>query len=301
MKTITIGFSNMWGQDADFTAEYFYRCFPFLRDSYSLVVTTEPDFMFYSVYSYVRRLAPKATRILISGECGDHFAEGGKMAPGVYDKDFYHYALTCAADNHHPNHIYMPQPMLMLNLHGKGLQMLIRDGSSLPTKEFFCDFIYGNPYSQDRREFMRLLSEYKHVECAGTVDRNVHYLDGISSHDTAGYTAKRAFQSRCRFSMAFENNYFPGYTSEKLSDPLVARSVPLYSGNPKVKEIFNPKAVINVDAFNNWYEAIEYIKYVDSNDDTYCAYLNEPPFIDNKIPDKFSDEVYLEFFDRIFK
>jgi hypothetical protein len=85
-----------------------------------------------------------------------------------------------------------------------------------------------------------------------------------------------------------------------LSDPLLAGSVPIYSGNPRVHEIFNPKAFINVENFASDEEAIAYIREVDNNDDLYEKYLNEPPFLNNVVPQHISDAAYLRFFQRIF-
>lgn len=301
MKAVRIGFSNMWGgHDDDFTDEYFYKLFHFLRDEYRVQVVDNPDFMFYSVYGYIKKPAPYATRILISGECGDHFKEGGKMSPTYTDPNFFHYGLTCAWDNTHPNHIFLPQPLIHLNLYNDGWRSLIRDGTPPPGKKYFCNFIYGNPYSPDRIEFCKKLMEYKRVECAGPVLNNTNVLRGLPAYDGAGYRAKQHFQSQCKFSIAFENNYFPGYTSEKLSDPLVARSVPIYFGNPKVDYIFNPSSFIDVRGFDNFEEAIDYVKEIDQDDERYEQMISAPPFPSNRIPDRFSDAAYLTFFRRVF-
>jgi hypothetical protein len=148
-------------------------------------------------------------------------------------------------------------------------------------------------------DFFHKLSRYKRVESLGAVERNNDALAG-TGYDTAGYRVKQAFQARCKFSIAFENSYFPGYTTEKLSDPLLAGSVPIYSGNPRVADIFNPKAFINVDTFASDEEAIDYIREVDNDDRRYESYLNEPPFAGNTVPERISDATYLEFFRRIF-
>src|SRR5262249_24565047 len=75
MKTISIGFSNMWGALETFTTEYFLKCFPYLRPYYDFVLDPDdPDFVFYSVYGFVQKRAPRATRILFSGEAEDPFA-----------------------------------------------------------------------------------------------------------------------------------------------------------------------------------------------------------------------------------
>ena len=301
MKTCTLGFSNMWGRWEAFTVEYFLKCFPYLAPHYHFVLDQhDPEFMCYSVYGYVEKPAPRATRIVFSGEAGDHFAEGGKMSPGVNAPGFYHYGLTMAAENTHPNHIYMPLCCLHLPLHNNGMTDLIRrPGSVRRPKEFFCNFIYSNGNSRRRVDFFHRLSQYKRVESLGAVEPNNDTLAG-TGHDTAGYRVKQAFQARCKFSIAFENAYFPGYTTEKLSDPLLAGSVPIYSGNPRVDEVFNPKAFINVDRFASDSEACDYIREVDNDDALYEAYLNEPPFPGNVIPEQFSNATYVAFFRRIF-
>jgi hypothetical protein len=301
MKTVTLDFSNMWGPAEAFTVEYFLKCFPYLRSHYDFALDRrDPDFVFYSVYGYVEKRAPRAVRIVFSGEAGDHFAQGGKMTPEVNEPGFYHYGITMASENTHPNHIYMPLCCLHLPLHNNGIGDLIRrPGVVRCRKEHFCDFIYSNGNSRRRVDFFHKLSRYKRVESLGVVERNNDALAG-TGYDTAGYRVKQAFQARCKFSIAFENSYFPGYTTEKLSDPLLAGSVPIYSGSPRVADIFNPKAFINVDTFASDEEAIDYIREVDNDDRRYESYLNEPPFAGNAVPERISDATYLEFFRRIF-
>ncbi len=88
-----------------------------------------------------------------------------------------------------------------------------------------------------------------------------------------------------------ENTYFPGYNTEKITDPFVARSVPIYKGDPRIAETFNPRAFINLDTFPSEDDAIEFIKVVDQDDALYQTYLDAPPFVDNVIPTQLCDEV----------
>ncbi len=300
MKTIRMDFSNTWWTPEGFTVDYFLRCFPYLRPHYQFVLDRDdPELVFYSVYGYIEKLAPRAIRLIWAGEAGDHFAQGGKMRPGVNQPGFFHYGITMAWDNTHENHIYMPLCCLHLPLHNSGMSDLVRRPGAVPVrKEYFCNFICSNGNARRRVEFFQKLSQYKRVESLGAVERNNDALVG-TGHDTAGYRAKQAFQARCKFSIAFENSYFPGYTTEKLSDPLLAGSVPIYSGNPHVAEIFNPRAFINVDEFASDEEAIEHIQAVDNDDALYQSYLDEPPFPGNSIPSRISDETYLNFFRRV--
>ena len=43
-------------------------------------------------------------------------------------------------------------------------------------------------------------------------------------------------------------------------------------------------------------DLVEYVKYVDSNEDVYQSYAQEPLFVDNVIPDRFRPEAVLQFF-----
>ena len=49
-----------------------------------------------------------------------------------------------------------------------------------------------------------------------------------------------------KWAIAFENNSYPYYCTEKLMDAFLAGSMPLYWGDPKVNEDWNKEAFINV-------------------------------------------------------
>jgi alpha(1,3/1,4) fucosyltransferase len=80
---------------------------------------------------------------------------------------------------------------------------------------------------------------------------------------------------------------------------LLAGSVPIYSGNPRVAEIFNPKAFINVDDFASDEDAIDYIRTVDNDTALYQSYVNQPPFRGNIVPERISDDAYVNFFRKV--
>ena len=45
-----------------------------------------------------------------------------------------------------------------------------------------------------------------------------------------------------KFTLAVENNIWPGYTTEKLVDPMFAGSIPIYVGDPQANSTSIPKA-----------------------------------------------------------
>lgn len=299
MKTIKIGYSNFWGTVEPLDGEYFYRMFPWLRGEYNIRTDKHPDYVFYSVYGYITNKAPLACRILISCEGGgDHLAEGGKLAPNEYDAQFFNYGLTCWP-NPSDNHLYLPPPLININLYNGGVEnVLIKREKPVPVDmRMFCNFIYSNPYSQIRRQFKDRLSRYKQVMCPGPVDTNTKPIK-FTGYNKESYLEKQRYQAWCKFSIAFENCYSPGYTTEKLSDPLIARSVPIYSGNPMVQHMFNADAFIDVDNFMSHEAAIEHIEEVDNDPNLYNAYLNAPPIKGREL--LWNGERYLAFFRKIF-
>lgn len=306
MRTIRIAYQNMWGHAAAFNGNYLHECFPYLRGHFNFELSGDPQLVFYSVYDFHKKIHPTALRVLYSGECGDWFAHGGKTDPknaGNVDATFFDYGITCSHSARPENHLYMPQGLLHLNFYNYGVQSLVRGTASegwANTREFFCNFIYSNANSQDRILFMHALSRYKRVECCGAIERNNEVLLAAGhGYDRGGYLAKQAFQRRCKFSIAMENNYAPGYNTEKLTDAFVARSVPIYAGDPDIAKTFNPDAFINIADYASCTDAIEWIKRVDQDDELYQTYLDAPPFVGNVIPERFTDAYALAFWQKM--
>jgi hypothetical protein len=81
-----------------------------------------------------------------------------------------------------------------------------------------------------------------------------------------------------RFAMAFENTYKTGYVTEKFLQAKTAGCIPIYWGDSHVLSDFNPDSFIYVNNFKSFEECLEYIKFVDSNEDIYNKMKNAPIF-----------------------
>src|SRR5690606_11569842 len=68
----------------------------------------------------------------------------------------------------------------------------------------------------------------------------------------------------------------------------------------EVTKDFNPKSFINCHDFENSEAVIERIKEIDGNDELYLSILNEPPFVDNQIPEDLKRNNLTEFLQNIF-
>ncbi|NJW54503.1 glycosyltransferase family 10 domain-containing protein, partial [Salinimicrobium oceani] len=134
-------------------------------------------------------------------------------------------------------------------------------------KEFFCNFIYSNSQADPARDqFFHLLSNYKEVMSPGKHLNNTSMDIGGRFTEDWMYT-KLEFQSKFKFSIAFENSSSPGYTTEKLMHSYITNTIPIYWGNPEVAKDFNPNSLINCHEFKTFDEVVERVKEIDQNDE----------------------------------
>lgn len=167
-------------------------------------------------------------------------------------------------------------------------------------REHFCNFIYSNANADPTRDhFFQLLNSYKKVLSPGTHLNNYATPVGERFSNDWMFT-KIDFQSRCKFSIAFENTSSPGYTTEKILHAFISHTIPIYWGNPKVSEDFNNKAFINCHEFKNFDQVIEKVKEIDQNEDLFLAIINEPPFKNNEVPQNLQPIVLSTFLKKIF-
>ena len=57
-------------------------------------------------------------------------------------------------------------------------------------------------------------------------------------------TDKLSFIKDYKFVISFENSSYPGYTTEKILEPMLVNSIPVYWGNPLVYNDFNYRTYI---------------------------------------------------------
>jgi len=114
------------------------------------------------------------------------------------------------------------------------------------SKTKFCNFLYSKRIPH-RESFFTQLSKYKKVDAPGNSMNNMPGVDNLYNGDK--WEIKKQFLSAYKFTIAFENDIFPGYQTEKLYDAMMAGSIPIYFGDPFVSEIFNTKSFINADEY----------------------------------------------------
>lgn len=89
-----------------------------------------------------------------------------------------------------------------------------------------------------------------------------------------------------RFTISMENSYYYGYNTEKIIQPYAAGSVPIYSGGLDLTT-FNKRALILEEDFHSRQDMIGFILSINSSKDFWEEILNQPLFVENKIPERY--------------
>ena len=95
---------------------------------------------------------------------------------------------------------------------------------------------------------------------------------------------------------AFENEEYPGYTTEKLTDAILSRSIPIYFGDPLVHKVFNANRFIHARDFTNHDELIKHLIEVSENQEKWISYIAQPVF-SSGLPEYLDIDNLLNFFD----
>lgn len=262
------------------TDNFFYKT---LRERFDVQICDRPDFlMFANPSGHVHRLH----------QCVQIYFCVESFAPDFRGCD---YAFTCRYLED-PRHLRLPYYVPFaradqLRKSGENLEAV------MASKTKFCSFVVSNAHprkTQKRIEFFHRLSKYKKVDSGGGA------LNNIGRRIPPGPAGKREFLAPYKFNIAFENAATPGYTTEKIVEAMRVRSLPIYWGNPRIAEEFNPRSFLNYFDFPSEEALIEKIIELDKDDAKYMEYLREPYFHDDVPNEFFSDKRLLDFFERIF-
>lgn len=156
------------------------------------------------------------------------------------------------------------------------------------TKEHFASFIASHDSEYNiRGDFFKALDKRKRVESVGS------YLNNMPNGETVDWLdgSKLRFQKKCKFSLCFESTKEEGFVSETIVETFYADTVPIYYGSSNIKDIFNPKAFIDISDYPDFDSAIDRILEIESNDELYLEMLRQPIFNTPTYPQDKYDEL----------
>jgi alpha(1,3/1,4) fucosyltransferase len=278
MKKIRIDFCD-FSQNFSKTNNYLFKL---LSERFELELCDQPDFLIYSCYGHEHRVH-SGVRIFFSYESD---------LPDYRECD---YSVACVKIDD-PRNLQLPH-YVNVDFPDKALKKHDNPEQILAAKNKFCSFLisgYHPRKNHNRVAFFQKLSKYKRVDSAGKKFNN------MGATVPPGSQNKIDFLRPYKFNIAFENRSLVGYTTEKIFEPMLARCMPIYWGNPEIAEEFNTKSFINYSDFPNEEAVIEKIIELDKDDAKYLEYLRQPYFHEDRPNIFFNRERVLDFFEKIF-
>jgi alpha(1,3/1,4) fucosyltransferase len=254
-KVLKINFCDFWA-DLDKQENLFTKL---LSPHFDLELSDDPDVLFYSCYSF-NHLKYKCHKIFYTGEA---------VAPDFRECDF---AISFEWDKYDGKNLRLPffrwSPSLTKLYQRSPSQEIAA------AKSKFCCMVISNGDCKERNDFFHKLNEYKKVDSGGGFMNNIGYQ----------VPDKVTFAKDYKFIIAFENSSYPGYTTEKIFQPMLVDCLPIYWGNPVIDRDFNTQSFINVHNYNTHEEVIKEIIRLDNDNQAYCHMLDQPFFTGNKMP-----------------
>jgi len=305
---IRVNFAFYW---PGFTPAVFQAQFPAVFAKYDLVISERPEVLFYGPFSpgscetlsdgrfgfRMPRVAQQdLARVFNNPDCARVFITGENVEPDMEQCDF---AITFSVLTDHPNHMRLP--LWVYDLRRVGIaptDLTKRQGTDweriAAEKTAFCNFIYSHDVAFRNAAFATL-RRHRDIDAVG---RCMNNMRGFTVPN--GAKGKLEFIRRYKFTLAVENAVWPGYTTEKLVEPMVAHSIPIYIGDPNAAVDFNPASFIDFSKFRSIAALIDYVRQIDNDRDLYLRTLAQPIFHDDVVPPYARDDVITAFFDRIF-
>lgn len=267
-KTLKIYFTDFW-RHFDIHDNFFYKLLS--RRFHVIIDPINPQLLIYSFTGYEFLKYNSAVRLFFTGE---------NKRPNFTEADFslsFDYADYDNRNRRLPLYVLYGDEELLLK--PKIVEEIVLE------KTRFCNMVISNPGAKHRIEFFKILNSMKNVDSGGSVLNNIGYK----------VKDKLEFIRQYRFTMAFENNSYPGYTTEKIFEPMKVNSIPIYWGNKDIGKEFNAKSFVNVHDFNSLQEAAHYIISIDDDKNKYKNILKEPWFVNNQLNEYFNHTRILDF------
>lgn len=274
-EPIRLGFAGFW-PGFDPHDNFFTRL---LRTHFAIEICSRPDYLIHSCVGPGRddHLRHAGIRIFYTGE---------NVAPDWSNTDW---AFGFSRDPH-PRHFRLPLWVLSVDPLALIKPAEYEAEVVLCRKRRFCAFVVSNAMCRTRNAFFKKLSRYRPVDSGGAVFNNIGHR----------VIDKRPFLSEYKFVIAFENESAPGYCTEKLVEPMLTGTIPLYWGDPEVGQDFDTRSFLCAHDGRSLEDLVDRVVVADRDPLVHLEMLRRPWYRDNAVPSCASMEAILRQFERIF-
>ena len=260
MQTIKINYCGFWNSFKE-KDNFFYHI---LSRRFNVEISDDPDFVICSnrgkPFEYMKY---DCVRIMFMGE---------NLSP-----DFTVFDYVIGFDFLDFGDRYFRLPFAAYSDDGKPRKVTPLDRSAardlLKEKKYFCNFIYGHPSSNGMREkLFEALNSYKPVVSPGS------YLNNTGGgKKRCSWAEKHDYLRLSKFTIAGDSIRYPGFVTEKIVDPFIFHSIPVYFGSTKIYDDFNKDAFICCENENDIERVVEEVRLLDCDDEAYIEMLTRHP------------------------
>jgi len=198
--------------------------------------------------------------------------------PALPKSDKYDVVLTSI--NHVENIVDLPLSVAYIHCNNF-LPYLINRPTITSVPSQFCSFIVSNPKCETRNNMFNLLNQYKKVNSMGRFANNIGQIINYP------YWSPQFFDvlSNHKFMICFENTKMETYSTEKIVNPYLGRTIPIYWASHNIKNIFNPDSMLFLEdeSEESIQKMLEKIIELDNDDQKYLEYINRPIFTEDNI------------------
>ncbi len=190
------------------------------------------------------------------------------------------YDIVLTSINHIDNIVDLPLSVAYIHCNNF-LPYLINRPTITSVPGQFCSFIVSNPGCETRNIIFNLLNRYKKVNSMGRFANNIgkiinypywspHFFNVLSNH---------------KFMICFENTKMETYSTEKIVNSYLGRTIPIYWASHNIKNIFNPDSMLFLEdeSEESIKKLLEKIIELDNDDQKYLEYINRPIFTADNI------------------
>ena len=264
MEQLKIWFADFWPEwpDEDFITPILSKNFEVILDK------NNPDVVFHSIFNRMQETPKyKCKKILYLGE---------NWRPEQFGSDF-----SISFDPHSEKNYRLPLWQVYI-LKNPKLKDRLYNRLNWEEGQFikWCSFTVSNPSNFMRNSAFYQINNYKPVDSYGRYLTNNNALQEYSKGRYWRDAKDEYFLTYPhKFMMAYENTPFRYYCTEKLMDAFLVGSMPIYCGDPRVREDWNQDAFINVTKFMGY---MDEIKRIDTNWEYFKKYYEQPVFTDEQ-------------------
>jgi hypothetical protein len=198
--------------------------------------------------------------------------------PVLPDSDKYDLCLTSVNNIH--NVVDLPLSIAYIHCNHFLPKLLNREKITNIANNF-CAFIVTNGSCAMRNKMFEKLNEYKKVNSMGRFSNNM----GGVLHSPYWSNEYHGILRQHKFVICFENTKMETYSTEKIVNPYLGYSIPIYWGSHNIKNIFNENSMLFLqdeteESFEN---LMNKIIELDNDNDKYLDFINRPVFTEDNL------------------